>query len=241
MARRVLRTLRGLPPGVAASLAVHAGLVVGLFFLPGVILPAPETRSASLVRVDPAPRPELAPVPPPVEPPPPTAAEPVFEPSIRETPLEEPDPFDPDPPTAAAFPDIRTDLTPAKNRRTIGIGGGAPVRERARPEGAPPPASPLPAPPPPPPVPAAAVPIRTPLPDYPDRAIRREWEGIVTLLVEVREDGSVGEVTVKESSGHELLDRAAVAGVRRWEFRPATVRGRPARSWVEVPVKFDLP
>jgi protein TonB len=81
---------------------------------------------------------------------------------------------------------------------------------------------------------------RRPPPEYPRAAVRRGLEGRVLLLVEVHPDGSVGKIEVTESSGHELLDRAAVEAVRKWSFEAALAQGQPVRSFIEVPFRFRI-
>jgi protein TonB len=77
-------------------------------------------------------------------------------------------------------------------------------------------------------------------PSYPPQAIARGIEGTVLVRVLIGPDGETIEVRVHRSSGAVLLDRAALAAVQGWEFRPATVGGRAAPAWVEVPVRFRL-
>ena len=84
------------------------------------------------------------------------------------------------------------------------------------------------------------VALRNEPPAYPRVARQRGQEGIVELRVQVRADGTCGEVVVDKGSGHRVLDRAAVKAVRRWRFRPATRDGRPVDDWIAVPVEFDL-
>ncbi|MCW5729897.1 MAG: TonB family protein [Alphaproteobacteria bacterium] len=79
-----------------------------------------------------------------------------------------------------------------------------------------------------------------PVPAYPRRARERGIEGRVTLKVEVLADGSAGSVQVIGSSGHALLDRAALDAVRTWRFRPAERDGVPLVSSIEIPVSFRL-
>lgn len=79
-----------------------------------------------------------------------------------------------------------------------------------------------------------------PKPAYPKRAIRRGYEGTVTLLAEVLPDGSVRDVEVFESSGHAILDRSALKAVRKWQFRPGTKGGKAVTIKVKVPVVFRL-
>jgi len=56
----------------------------------------------------------------------------------------------------------------------------------------------------------------------------------------VSPDGDTQETRLWRSSGHPLLDAAAVAAVRRWAFEPARHGGRAVPAWVEVPVHFRL-
>lgn len=66
-------------------------------------------------------------------------------------------------------------------------------------------------------------------------------QGVVVLRVFVHPDGSVGEVTVSQSSGSDLLDDSALRTVReQWRFLPARLDGQPVESWVEVPIRFVL-
>jgi len=78
-------------------------------------------------------------------------------------------------------------------------------------------------------------------PSYPRTARRRGIEGAVGLRVVVEADGSIGSIDIVTSSGSATLDRAAVAAVNDWEFRPAEVRGQPVRSTLDLPmIRFKL-
>jgi protein TonB len=78
-------------------------------------------------------------------------------------------------------------------------------------------------------------------PPYPEQARARGLEGVVRLRVEVLADGTIGGIEVLESSGSEVLDRAAVEAVRKWGFRPAVAADRPVRSLLTLPkVRFSL-
>lgn len=79
-----------------------------------------------------------------------------------------------------------------------------------------------------------------PMPTYPRRARERGIEGRVTLKIEVLADGSAGAVSIAQSSGHQVLDRAAIDAVRTWRFRPAEREGVPLVSSIEIPVAFRL-
>ncbi|WP_239451496.1 energy transducer TonB [Elioraea rosea] len=77
-------------------------------------------------------------------------------------------------------------------------------------------------------------------PAYPPAAVARGLEGTVLIRALVSPDGTTVEIRLERSSGVALLDRAALAAVRGWAFRPASVGGRTVPAWVEVPVHFRL-
>ena len=78
------------------------------------------------------------------------------------------------------------------------------------------------------------------VPTYPERARARGWEGRVLLRVEVTADGRAAAVSIANSSGYAVLDRAARNAVRRWRFTPAMKAGVRSASTVTVPVRFVL-
>lgn len=89
--------------------------------------------------------------------------------------------------------------------------------------------------------PPAPDPVLCPAPAYPVAAVRRALEGRVLLEVHVDPAGTPLDVRVAESSGHDLLDRAARATVAEWRFRPAwDSTGRPCTGTIYVPVRFSL-
>lgn len=56
-------------------------------------------------------------------------------------------------------------------------------------------------------------------PDYPAIARRRGWQGTATLRIRCDAAGHVTDVHLLQSSGHDVLDRAAIEAVRAWRFR----------------------
>ncbi|MPY72106.1 MAG: TonB family protein [Alphaproteobacteria bacterium] len=77
-------------------------------------------------------------------------------------------------------------------------------------------------------------------PPYPAPARRSGIEGKVLLRVQVAASGRTEGVSVLESSGHALLDRAARRAVAAWRFAPATLAGLPVSGSVDIPVVFRL-
>jgi len=78
------------------------------------------------------------------------------------------------------------------------------------------------------------------LPPYPRLARQLGQEGLVILSVEIDEKGLARDVKIAKSSGYKLLDDAAVKTVQGWIFIPATKKGQPVPSQVEIPVRFKL-
>lgn len=81
---------------------------------------------------------------------------------------------------------------------------------------------------------------RTLPPVYPRLAREQGWEGTVRLRIVVLPDGSPGDITIRKSSGHSILDEAAIEAVKSWKFLPARDGNIPIKSLVEIPINFDL-
>lgn len=79
-----------------------------------------------------------------------------------------------------------------------------------------------------------------PLPPYPRVARQNHWQGTVRLRARISAAGDIEKVSLERSSGHQVLDQAALQGVRHWRFIPATRNGVPVASEVSIPVAFRL-
>lgn len=77
-------------------------------------------------------------------------------------------------------------------------------------------------------------------PVYPGRALELGQEGNVILHALVKPDGLTEELKVADSSGFSILDKAALAAVRKWEFEPINQNGIAIKSWVKVPIEFVI-
>lgn len=117
---------------------------------------------------------------------------------------------------------------------------------------APSPVAVAPVPPPAPPVDAPPAPVQTiqprfdadyldnPKPPYPIVSRRMGEQGRVVLRVQVRADGTAGEVRIATSSGSPRLDESALVTVQRWKFVPARRGTEAVAATVLVPVAFTL-
>lgn len=139
--------------------------------------------------------------------------------------------------TPADRPTVRTaPLTASQSPPATGA-------ELASPPDSSPPAGSAQAPPaqtPPPVVSARPLYRKNPPPPYPPAARQRQYQGTVLLEVLVDEQGRVAELTVARSSGHPLLDRAALDGVRNWLFEPGQLNGEKIATRVQIPIRFLL-
>jgi len=79
-------------------------------------------------------------------------------------------------------------------------------------------------------------------PIYPEDARQAGITGTTVLKVQILENGRAGDISIKQSSGHDLLDESAVAAVYKWRFTPAKEKntGRAVVCYTTVPVVFRL-
>lgn len=82
--------------------------------------------------------------------------------------------------------------------------------------------------------------IYAPEPEYPAIARRNNWEGLVTLRVLIKTDGAIGDITVFQSSGYEVLDQSALKTVKKWRYQPASRQGVAVECYWRIPVRFQL-
>ncbi|HEX7999330.1 MAG TPA: energy transducer TonB [Pyrinomonadaceae bacterium] len=75
-------------------------------------------------------------------------------------------------------------------------------------------------------------------PSYPQNAKSARITGMVTVLVEVDQNGVVS--TAQSTSGPILLRQAALDAARRWKFRPTLIGGQPVRVVGYINFNFTL-
>lgn len=79
--------------------------------------------------------------------------------------------------------------------------------------------------------------------DYPDEALRNEWEGRVQMTWTVDESGRAVDCVIVQSSGHDVLDEAACRAVMaRARYAPARdAKGREIRTTATTGIKWTIP
>lgn len=78
-------------------------------------------------------------------------------------------------------------------------------------------------------------------PAYPPAALRRREAGEVVVRVAIGADGRPLSASIERSSGHPLLDDAALAKVLRdWRFAPAMRGGVAVAGSALVPFSFQI-
>ncbi|MDD2774548.1 MAG: TonB family protein [Gallionella sp.] len=82
--------------------------------------------------------------------------------------------------------------------------------------------------------------LNNPKPSYPSVANRMGWQGTVVVNVEVLATGLAGQLSVQRSSGHDVLDDAALQAIRHWRFVPARQNGQLVTQHFLVPIPFVL-
>lgn len=75
-------------------------------------------------------------------------------------------------------------------------------------------------------------------PDYPAISQRLGETGSVVVELLVGTDGRVTDSRIRQSSGFDRLDKAALAGLSRCRFTPGTVDGQPQSAWAQMRYTF---
>jgi TonB family protein len=74
--------------------------------------------------------------------------------------------------------------------------------------------------------------LYAPRPEYPLAAQKRHWTGHGVFACKIRSDGTVASVDVLRSTGHQMLDQAAITAFRQWRFQPGNMKP------VNIPITF---
>ena len=82
--------------------------------------------------------------------------------------------------------------------------------------------------------------LQNPKPAYPALSKRLGEQGKVVVRVFIAVDGSAQKAEIKQSSGFERLDQAALSTVLRWRYVPGKRAGVAEDMWFNVPINFVL-
>jgi TonB family protein len=70
--------------------------------------------------------------------------------------------------------------------------------------------------------------------EYPSIARNQHLEGSGLFEIHINPDGSVASIRILRTIGYDILDEAAIAGLRQWRFRPNTI------PIVRIPVQYRI-
>jgi TonB family C-terminal domain len=82
--------------------------------------------------------------------------------------------------------------------------------------------------------------LQNPKPPYPALSKRLGEQGKVVVRVLIGTDGTAQQAEIRQSSGYERLDQAALGTVLRWHYVPGKRAGVPEAMWFNVPINFVL-
>lgn len=216
-----------------AVVGLHVGLIWALqsgLLLRTAQLIVPVEVLAQLIEL---PQPEPTPPAPPAPPVPPaqpvkpapvqkkSVPKPVVRPQAQPLAIADPTPS-PDAPTGSLVP------TPVATPATVAV-AEAPAAAAAPPS---PPAVQLPS--------SNADYLQNPKPSYPALSKRLGEQGKVVIRVLIGADGTPRKAELRQSSGFERLDQAALNTVLKWRYVPGKRGGVAEDMWFNVPINFVL-
>jgi len=82
--------------------------------------------------------------------------------------------------------------------------------------------------------------LQNPKPAYPAISKRLGEQGKVVVGVLIGPDGTAQKAEIRQSSGYERLDQAALHTVLAWRYVPGKRGGVPEAMWFNVPIHFVL-
>lgn len=82
--------------------------------------------------------------------------------------------------------------------------------------------------------------LQNPRPPYPAMSKRLNEQGTVRLNVLIGPDGLAQKAEIRQSSGFERLDKAALETVMKWRYQPGKRDGMPVAMWFVIPLVFAL-
>lgn len=84
------------------------------------------------------------------------------------------------------------------------------------------------------------TPMNRTQPTYPSSLLKKGIGGKVLITCVVDDSGRVVSTSIKMSSGHPDLDKAAINAVNKWKFKPAKKGGKSVKATCVVPFNFEV-
>ena len=86
---------------------------------------------------------------------------------------------------------------------------------------------------------------KRPAPKYPPQMIQSRTQALLTMLVLVRPDGSLGDIQLESATSTQKrrvaeFVRYATIAMKDWHAQPETVDGHAVTTWVRMPIDFNL-
>jgi protein TonB len=82
--------------------------------------------------------------------------------------------------------------------------------------------------------------LQNPKPAYPAMSKRLGEQGKVIVRVLIGVDGTAQKAEIRQSSGFDRIDQAALATTQRWRYLPGKRGGVAEAMWFNVPINFVL-
>jgi len=82
--------------------------------------------------------------------------------------------------------------------------------------------------------------LQNPKPAYPAMSKRLGEQGKVVVRVLIGVDGTAQKAEIRQSSGFDRLDQAALSTTQRWRYVPGKRGGVAEAMWFNVPINFVL-
>jgi protein TonB len=86
----------------------------------------------------------------------------------------------------------------------------------------------------------APVVIQKMEPAYPRRAKRRNITGQVTVKFLVTQNGDVSKLSILDAEPKGVFENSVMNALPHWRFEPGYYKGKPVRTWVVIPILFNL-
>ena len=83
-------------------------------------------------------------------------------------------------------------------------------------------------------------PVSKTQPAYPGSLLKKGIGGKVLVTCVVDDSGRVVSTSIKMSSGHPDLDKAAINAVNKWKFKPGMKAGKSIKATCVVPFNFEV-